>query len=1518
MRKLLANYYIFNSVVTSVSVIMNGDSQNPHFTDAVGKTIPKPFVPPNVASPINLLNPDRYEFYTFNERGELVKRLMTMKEIQSIVANGNGAIVPDQNDVDYNPAMMTPLHQSPGAETKVQDIVDNVQNVLSREIENNKNISHIPSQLLDTPDVSSSWSQILPAIFGNTGDEILPYKQISMVPESEVYEATTTTRNVPQQQQQQQFPTKVPVKYSGTLGTSPSPRPASSSIYMTTSTKVQQPSSSSSTSTTRLRTTSTTTTTTTEAPRTTEVPKTTVRVKETTQKLVATTSRPRRTSVVTSTTTKAPKIASTTKQRVTTTRQPTRPISSTLSKTTTTQKLREASTAAATTTTMQTTTTTTASTPKATTTRKPSRKPTPAIKRPITNSPIVIEKFVRKPPVVAMATTTSSKESEKISEKSAGTVTSTTVKKTTMAVTTTTMRPSATTKVEPTTTTTAQRVTQKVEPALDTKTTLSTTAVSSEEDTRNSAINQIIGSLQQADYFQYDIVNKDHADDKLTAEENAPILREIPTTSTTSRPPSTIAMTQQHSTVSKTSTISTRPSSAAATTVKIFTPPIDDDKMRESIEKLMMNEEKLNGKMKPTTAKTAVVGFDDDIEDIDFKAEEAIYNRKKINQLQNSKTTTKLTTSVPTSTSTTTTTTPRPVMNEDDYTTEPTILSDALAEVIEIMKRNQQNRDEIQSEATTIEPAAEETTELNLTQLLNHFVEINTQQQFASTNIAAATIRVTAPPSTAATKLLEQKNGEATTESAQQDFTTYFFVDDGSAAATNDDNEASQGEFTTEQYVSRSNKKGEQQTTTTIPNSSEEDTESGELVDDVLRAIGLESDEDSSSSSTSKEELLLEKSSSVIAAADKESSDEITNVISSLSSSLDSALSTDTRADIALTSNIADGIITVADTISETLGGAANDDESDEITVTNAKELPRVPTTSPAPQPSTTTILGEITTMHSSSSTSISGDEMKIDPVDDAVEVASENSSLSNDNGESDESKNPPKARFNSTTRPAFEIHERTKTTDEDIASSLVPLNVIRKDNSLEEIDFITPQTPTSTRVPLPDTNYVKIDSIVDTTSSTTEAPKIIGSIKTKLPSAAGENVKSTVVLFKTSSSIPTASTTVALPLTTIVDDKIESKEAGNSNIDDDTQTERVPLIEIGKPSEALPYLSSTEDNLVEVKVQIKDSDTPVKNSSSTVVPSTTVQAIKNSIKNSQYSNSYKPQIQKNIELPAAPKEALGLSASTVNLNSDLSEFAKLCNELAFKFWTSIVADGVSQSRSVIISPFALSSMLSMLFLGARGSTSNEMNDLLKLDDMITFNPHVVFRNISESIEQSKNSGLSTATFVRELFADRAKGKLLPYFKEKAQQFYAAHVEEVNFNVINDVLRRRTNLLVRRHTAGKINEFLKTNNIWVNEPLAAISANVFMVRFECYFCASLVSVLTIFSFPIITSRPTARKRLLTIAMGKCSSKFHPLFDNVDSYRFPLSSIVAASPLATIRFLMQQRSLSVVICNQPLC
>ncbi|XP_020815080.1 mucin-12 [Drosophila serrata] len=197
------------------------------------------------------------------------------------------------------------------------------------------------------------------------------------------------------------------------------------------------------------------------------------------------------------------------------------------------------------------------------------------------------------------------------------------------------------------------------------------------------------------------------------------------------------------------------------------------------------------------------------------------------------------------------------------------------------------------------------------------------------------------------------------------------------------------------------------------------------------------------------------------------------------------------------------------------------------------------------------------------------------------------------------------------------------------------------------------------------------------------------------------------------------------------------------------------------------------------------------------------------------------------VKLEPSPESSQGLEATTTNMDEDLRSFARLCNELAFSYWRAITSEKISSARSVVMSPFGLTSMLSMVFMGARGSTSGEMNEILKLDDMVTFNPHLIFKNITSGVEQAIDSDIATAAFVREIFSDRANGKILPFFKEKTQQLYAGHVEEVNFHVVNDIVRRRTNLLVKRHTMGKVLEYLRTNSVWVNGPLATISANLF-------------------------------------------------------------------------------------------
>ena len=66
-------------------------------------------------------------------------------------------------------------------------------------------------------------------------------------------------------------------------------------------------------------------------------------------------------------------------------------------------------------------------------------------------------------------------------------------------------------------------------------------------------------------------------------------------------------------------------------------------------------------------------------------------------------------------------------------------------------------------------------------------------------------------------------------------------------------------------------------------------------------------------------------------------------------------------------------------------------------------------------------------------------------------------------------------------------------------------------------------------------------------------------------------------------------------------------------------------------------------------------------------------------------------------------------------------------------------------TSNLVFSPLSASSSLAMLFLGARGATSWQINELLRLDEMISFNPHLLYKNISDSLAETTDNGDVTA-----------------------------------------------------------------------------------------------------------------------------------------------------------------------------
>jgi hypothetical protein len=143
----------------------------------------------------------------------------------------------------------------------------------------------------------------------------------------------------------------------------------------------------------------------------------------------------------------------------------------------------------------------------------------------------------------------------------------------------------------------------------------------------------------------------------------------------------------------------------------------------------------------------------------------------------------------------------------------------------------------------------------------------------------------------------------------------------------------------------------------------------------------------------------------------------------------------------------------------------------------------------------------------------------------------------------------------------------------------------------------------------------------------------------------------------------------------------------------------------------------------------------------------------------SMQQNYYGPE----VPLEHAPPNNLGLEATTVALDEDIRRFIDLNNDVAIRLFKHVTSEH-DKRRSIALSPFGATSLLAMVFLGARGQTSAQMNDFLPFDDMITFNPHLVMRNITDSVIMSPD--VQAAAIVRQLYSQKVRLSffLLPFF----------------------------------------------------------------------------------------------------------------------------------------------------------
>ena len=91
-------------------------------------------------------------------------------------------------------------------------------------------------------------------------------------------------------------------------------------------------------------------------------------------------------------------------------------------------------------------------------------------------------------------------------------------------------------------------------------------------------------------------------------------------------------------------------------------------------------------------------------------------------------------------------------------------------------------------------------------------------------------------------------------------------------------------------------------------------------------------------------------------------------------------------------------------------------------------------------------------------------------------------------------------------------------------------------------------------------------------------------------------------------------------------------------------------------------------------------------------------------------------------------------------------------NDLGLKMYQRLVSQPEFKATNFVFSPIGLSTALAMVFLGARGSTSWQINEFLKLDEMITFNPHLMYKDVTDALMKNQPSACVKQLFIDHFF----------------------------------------------------------------------------------------------------------------------------------------------------------------------
>ncbi|XP_021699739.1 serine protease inhibitor 42Dd isoform X3 [Aedes aegypti] len=149
------------------------------------------------------------------------------------------------------------------------------------------------------------------------------------------------------------------------------------------------------------------------------------------------------------------------------------------------------------------------------------------------------------------------------------------------------------------------------------------------------------------------------------------------------------------------------------------------------------------------------------------------------------------------------------------------------------------------------------------------------------------------------------------------------------------------------------------------------------------------------------------------------------------------------------------------------------------------------------------------------------------------------------------------------------------------------------------------------------------------------------------------------------------------------------------------------------------------------------------------------------------------------------------------------AQFVRKTNDFALDLYKQIIAN---EKKNVVISPFSISTCLSLAAMGAGGLTAEEMFRGLKYDPAQKSSIAESYGNIMKNLDGNKSLKIANKMYIMQKYSVKSN------FHEIAQKGFRSEAESVNFQD-NTATAKKINTWVEQKTNDKIKDLISPDSL---------------------------------------------------------------------------------------------------------